>query len=92
MNCVWIDIWYEVGFYIIVVLNIVFIFGYLVLIMGILGWIVGFICLVGGVVILFYNNYLLGGLYEIGGKCYVWYWDFVGYIYGFIMYKFIWVV
>lgn len=85
------DTWYEVGFHIIAALNTAFILGYPALIMGILGWIAGPICLVGGAVISFYNNYLLGGLHETGGKRHVRYRDLAGYIYGPTMYKLTWV-
>ncbi len=76
------DSWWEVGFHFIAALNNAFILGYPALIMAYLGFATGSLCLIGGGVISFYNNCLLGSLHETGGKRHIRYRDLAGHIYG----------
>ncbi len=81
--CMCADAWWEVGFHFIAAVNNAFILGYPALIMAYLGWAMGSICLIGGGIISFYNNCLLGSLHETGGK---------RHIYGKGMYRATWFV
>lgn len=76
------DSWWEVGFHFIAALDNAFILGYPALIMAYLGWATGTICLIGGGIVSFYNNCLLGSLHETGGKRHIRYRDLAGHIYG----------
>jgi hypothetical protein len=76
------DSWWEVGFHFIAAVNNAFILGYPALIMAYLGWATGSLCLIGGGVVSFYNNCLLGSLHETGGKRHIRYRDLAGHIYG----------
>jgi hypothetical protein len=71
-----------VGFHFIAALDNAFILGYPALIMAYLGWATGTICLIGGGIVSFYNNCLLGSLHETGGKRHIRYRDLAGHIYG----------
>nr|PNR32014.1 hypothetical protein PHYPA_026139 [Physcomitrium patens] len=73
--------WYTVAFHIVTALNSGFILGYPALIMAYLGWTAGVLCLLGGGIISFYKNCLLGELHETGGKRQVRYRDLAGHIY-----------
>lgn len=86
------DSWWEVGFHFIAALNNAFILGYPALIMAYLGFATGSLCLIGGGVISFYNNCLLGSLHETGGKRHIRYRDLAGHIYGRGMYRATWFV
>ncbi|KAH9541725.1 hypothetical protein CY35_14G080600 [Sphagnum magellanicum] len=86
------DSWWEVGFHFIAAVNNAFILGYPALIMAYLGWATGSLCLIGGGVVSFYNNCLLGSLHETGGKRHIRYRDLAGHIYGRGMYRLTWFV
>jgi len=92
VHCVGQDAWWEVGFHFIAAVNNAFILGYPALIMAYLGWAMGSICLIGGGIISFYNNCLLGSLHETGGKRHIRYRDLAGHIYGKGMYRATWFV